>query len=360
MARLLTPAGFRRPNPVVSGHPTCLAPVVLAALVGLLGHPLATAAETADVVVREVELETSDGATVAARYFPPPQPDGDDKNAKPKPNATTRAPIAILVHDLEGSHEALESVAEAIQESGCGVIALDLRGHGESRRQPEDDPRRLKKSDFDAMAMSGGGQKRDQATAYGELEAARRWLADKAADEVDVDRLFVVGSGVGGTVAAIWAANDWAWPDIATGAQGRSVRAVVLISPGYTARGVSIAPALTVEPLRRSGRILILAGTQDRDAARIFDQLKSKRPQSWLEQRGQADPEYAPQLVKKSDAAAGAAAADAVSEAIRRATVLFFQLDSPLRADALAADKDIDLGPFVANFLLAVPREPER
>jgi pimeloyl-ACP methyl ester carboxylesterase len=360
MASLLTPVGSRRPNSAVSGRPPRPAAVVLATLLGLLVHPLGTAADTADAVVREVELETSDGVTVAAWYFPPTQLDSEDKDAKPKPSSKTRSPVAILVHDLEGSHEALESVAGAIQESGCGVIALDLRGHGESRRQPEHDPRRLKKSDFDAMAMSGGGQKRDQATAYGEVEAARRWLADKAADEVDVDRLFVVGSGVGGTVAAIWAANDWAWPDIATGPQGRSVQAVVLISPAFTARGFSIAPALNVEPLRRSGRVLILAGTQDRDAARIFDQLKSKRPQSWLEQRGQADPEYAPQLVKKSDAAAGAAAADAVNEAIRRATVLFFQLDSPLRADALAADKDIDLGPFVANFLLAVPREPER
>jgi hypothetical protein len=62
--------------------------------------------------------------------------------------------------------------------------------------------------------------------------------------------------------------------------------------------------------------------------------------------------------VKKADGAAGGD--DAVSEAISRATVLFFQLDSPLRADALAADKDIALGPFVANFLLAVPRTPER
>lgn len=354
MACLPAPPLPSRPKTVFPGRGPAVLAAVLTVLAGLVVPLVATAAEKADQSAREIALETSDGVTVAAWYYPPPRPD-DEKDAKP----TTRPGVAILVHDLEGSHEALESVAEAIQESGCGVIALDLRGHGASRREPEDDPRRLKKPDFDRMVMSSGGQKRDQATNSGDLEAARRWLQEKAAGEVDVERLFVVGSGLGATIAATWAAADWAWPDIATGPQGRHVQAVVLISPVFTARAFSIAPALTVEPLRRSGRVLILAGTGDRDAARVFDQLKRQRPQSWLEQRGQADPEYAPQLVKKADGAAGGDD-DAVSEAISRATVLFFQLDSPLRADALAADKDIALGPFVANFLLAVPRNPER
>jgi len=356
MACLPAPPLPCRPKTVFPDRGPAVSAAVLTVLAGVFVPLVASAAEKADQSVREIALETSDGVTVAAWYYPPPRPDDGEKDAKP----TTRPGVAILLHDLEGSHEALESVAEAIQESGCGVIALDLRSHGASRREPEDDPRRLKKPDFDRMAMSSGGQKRDQATNSGDIEAARRWLQEKAAGEVDVDRLFVVGSGLGATVAATWAAADWAWPDIATGPQGRHVQAVVLISPVFTARAFSIAQPLNVEPLRRSGRVLILAGTGDRDAARVFDQLKRQRPQSWLEQRGQAEPAYAPQLVKKVDGAAGGDDADAVSEAISRATVLFFQLDSPLRADALAADKDIALGPFVANFLLAVPRTPER
>lgn len=300
MVRLLAQdASSLQTAAVLAPLPRLVHILLLLGLTGLLGH--AAAAEKADPAAREIELETSDGVTVAAWYYAPQQPEGDDKAAKPKPKDLP--PVAILLHDLEGTHEALEPVAEAIQASGCGAISLDLRGHGVSRRQPEHDPRRLKKQDFENMAMTVGGQKREQATAYGDVEAARRWLVDNASEEVDVDRLFVVGSGVGGAVAAIWAAADWAWPDIATGPQGRHVRAVVLISPTYTSRGFSIAPALNMEPLRRSGRVLILAGTQDRDAAKIFDQLKSKRPQAWLEQRGQADPEYAPQLVKKTDGA---------------------------------------------------------
>lgn len=357
MARLLAPHAALRANSAVWGRWTPPTPAVLAlvpaALLGLCLEAGTDAAEEATLEVREVELETSDNVKLSAWYYPPPSPADEGKDTKPR--AKTLPPVAILVHDLDGSHEALAPVAEAIRESGCGAIAVDLRGHRQA-----DDPRKLKRSDFDAMAMSIGGQKRDQATAYGDVEAARRWLVDKAADEVDAERLFVIGSGVGGTVAAIWAAADWRWPDIATGPQGRYARAVVLISPAYQARGFSIAPALALEPLRQSGRVLILAGTQDRDAVRIFDQLKAKRSQAWFEQRGQAEPAYAPQLVKKPDAAAGSDDSDAVSEAVRKATVLFFQLDSPLQADALAADKDIALGPFIANFLLAVPREPDR
>ena len=307
----------------------------------------------AEEPVRQVSLEDSDGNKIAAWYYPPPTPKED---AKPK----SRPPAAILLHDLEGSHAELEPVAKAIQDAGCGVLAIDLRGHGDSRFEKAEDARRLKKEHFDSMAISVGGQKRDQATRFGDVEAGRRWLRDKAASDVDVERLFVVGSGLGGTVAANWAAADWAWPDIATGSQGREVRAVVLISPVYTSRGFSIAPALQAEPLRRSGRVLILAGSQDRDASRIFDQLKKQRPDSWLEQRpGQAEPTYAPALARKAGAATDKDEADA-AEVMRQATVLFFQLDSPKRADALAADEDIALGPFVANFLTSLPEDEDR
>jgi pimeloyl-ACP methyl ester carboxylesterase len=336
-------------KPVQPGLP----PLAMAVIWVAVAVPTMGVAVEAAEAVRQVSLETSDGEKIAAWYYPPPTPEED---AKPK----NRPPAAILLHDLEGSHEELEPVAKAIQEAGCGVLAIDLRGHGDSRFEGAEDARRLKKQHFDRMAISIGGQKRDQATEYGDVEAGRRWLRDKAASDVDVGRLFVVGSGLGGTVAANWAAADWAWPDIATGPQGRDVRALVLISPVFTSRGFSIAPALQAEPLKRSGRVLILAGNQDRDATRIFDQLKKLRPDSWLEQRpGQAEPTTAPALAKKA-AASGKDDAEDATEVMRRATVLLFQLDSPLRADALASDEDISLGPFVANFLASLPEDEDR
>ena len=284
-------------------------------------HPGFANIKPADVP--QVQRVTArDGAPLAYRHYPG------------RPNLAV-----VLVHGSSATSFSMHILAKAIQDAGCGVLAIDLRGHGDSRFEGAEDARRLKKQHFDRMAISVGGQKRDQATEYGDVEAGRRWLRDKAASDVDAERLFVVGSGLGGTVAANWAAADWAWPDIATGSQGREVRAVVLISPVYTSRGFSIAPALQAEPLRRSGRVLILAGSQDRDASRIFDQLKKQRPDSWLEQRpGQAEPTYAPALARKAGAATDKDEADA-AEVMRQATVLFFQLDSPKRADALAADE---------------------
>lgn len=63
----------------------------------------------------EVTLRTEDGVDLGAWYAPP-----------------ENGAAIILVHGATGSREAIRGYAEVLQRNGYGVLAFDLRGHGES------------------------------------------------------------------------------------------------------------------------------------------------------------------------------------------------------------------------------------
>jgi len=63
----------------------------------------------------EIELAAEDGVTLKAWYAP----------------ATNGAAI-ILLHGAGGSREGVRDHATMLAENGYGVLALDMRGHGES------------------------------------------------------------------------------------------------------------------------------------------------------------------------------------------------------------------------------------
>lgn len=63
----------------------------------------------------EVTLETSDGVKLAAWYTPP-----------------ANGAAVILIHGAGNSRESVRRYAEMLADHGYGVLALDLRGHGES------------------------------------------------------------------------------------------------------------------------------------------------------------------------------------------------------------------------------------
>ena len=262
------------------------------------------AADRPKATGERLKLATSDGFALAAWHYPATQPEADGEKAPPPP-------VVILLHDLGGSHQSLESLAEELQARGITVVAPDLRGHGATTPPDERsglDAKSIKKADFDAMVVTGGGRVRDQAANRGDVEAVRGWIKERAeAGKLDMGKLVVVGSGVGAAVAAQWAVADASWPDLASGAQGRDVRGLVLVSPAWTTRGFSISPAMAVEPVRRAMPILVIGGTTDADAVKIYEQLKRQRPDAWNEKRpGQNDAKVAPKLEeaqKRGDAA---------------------------------------------------------
>lgn len=276
-----------------------------------------------------LSLTTSDGVALAAWYYPVA---GD---------ATPKATV-IMIHDLEGSHETVEPLSRGLQAAGYAVVAPDLRGHGASMsavlsggRSGDLDAKSLKKPDMLAIAASSGGRIRDQAIARGDLETVHRWIEDQAKDGVlSVDRLCVVGCGEGGTLGAIWTVADASWPPTTRGPQGGHVRAIVLISPAISAKGgVSILPALKTDVFRRALPILLLAGSGDRDAKKLTDQLKGLRPKEWIVQGPGQRKEQADGVEKAADA-----------------SIFCMHADSPLSSDKLASDATAKVPAIVVGF----------
>lgn len=279
----------------------------------------AVAAKPEDTA-EELSLETSDGVEVKAWYYPV------EEEADPLGGV-------ILIHDLGGSHLTVEPLARILQAAGYAVVAPDLRGHGETKLtnassavKDKDQSKVLKKLDFEMMAATRGGQKRDQSGIRGDIECVRNWMKQRADEGALVMKpLFVIGSGVGAALAATWTAADAMWPDIATGPQGREVAGLVLVSPVFTTRGFSIAPALASEVVRHSVPLLVIGGDADRDATKVFDQLKRQRPKLWYDSR---------HPLGEGKDASPAAATDA--------TIAIFSLESDQTGDALANQRSAD------------------
>jgi dienelactone hydrolase len=312
----------------------------------MLPAPESRAAEVAAAstgqTVEELQLETSDGIRIAAWYYPVP----DD---------ATAVATVILVHDLEGSHKTVDNLARSLQRAGCAVVAPDLRCHGGSGSRPAAlagsggkgdaaDPRLLKKIDLESMAAATGGRLRDQSALRGEIEAVRNWIKQKSeSGTLDIDRLCVVGCGLGATLASMWTAADWNWPPTTTGPQGQQVRALALISPVWATKGISMSLPLTSDAIQHKIPILVMAGKADRDAMRLFDQLKRFRPNKWFQQRSGQAPDKAKDLEDPADG-----------------TAFFIQTDTSLTADKLANDQSLNIADQIKTFFaLALARKPE-
>lgn len=303
------------------------------------GRAAEEAAASSGQTVEELQLETSDGIRIAAWYYPVP----DDAKA---------VATVIVVHDLEGSHKTVDNLARNLQRAGCAVVAPDLRCHGASGSRPAGsggkgdaaDPRLLKKIDLESIAAATGGRLRGQSALRGEIEAVRNWIKQKSdSGTLDIDHLCVVGCGLGATLASMWTAADWNWPPTTTGPQGQQVRALALISPVWATKGISMSLPLTSDAIQHKIPILVMAGKGDRDAIRLFDQMKRFRPNEWFQQRSGQPADKAKDL---EDPAEG--------------TAFFIQTDTSLTADKLANDPSLNVADQIKTFFaLALARKPE-
>jgi hypothetical protein len=88
---------------------------------------------------------------------------------------------------------------------------------------------------------------------------------------------------------------------------------------------------------------MVIAGRADRDAAKVFDQLKRQRPTSWFQQRADGAKDKAAKL---DDPA--------------RASLFFFEFDSTRTADALASDRTLNPAGVIAKFFAMALARPKR
>ena len=199
----------------------------------------------------EVSLNAKDGVIVHATYYPGPE-------------KKTTVPL-ILIHDWSSNRTELHSLAVYLQkELGHTVIVPDLRGHGTSIRQMGTD------RPIDPDRMNAPELK----TMFRDIEATKTYLLQRHNEgKLNIEQLGVLGVGFGATLAIDWAVRDWNARSTPTFKNGQDVKALILVSPRQSFKGLNVSPLLKHGSLSQIA-VLTIVGKQDTDhyadAKKIF------------------------------------------------------------------------------------------
>lgn len=166
-------------------------------------------------------VRTEDGLNLAATWYEP--------SSRP-------APAVILVHMLHRSRQDWEPLAFRLAKEGIAALAIDLRGHGDSR------------------GAEAAGE--DLAKLLLDVRAARRFVAGRA--DVEPTRVGIAGASLGANLAALEAAAD------------ATIASLALLSPSLEYQGLRIEAALRKYGARPA---LFVAGDDDPYAARSAREL---------------------------------------------------------------------------------------
>lgn len=119
--------------------------------------------------MQKVTFTTKDSVTIHANYW--------------KANSNS---AAILVHQFNNSKESYTSLAELLNKNGYGVLAIDLRGHGDSHAQGSlANPTYLSPKDFQNMRL--------------DLQASQKFLSQNG-----FINFFLIGASIGANLAIIY------------------------------------------------------------------------------------------------------------------------------------------------------------
>ena len=209
------------------------------------------------IPAENISLESKDGVLLKATYYA----------SKLKKKAI---PI-IMLHGWEGNRGEYHPLALILQSQGYAVVALDMRGHGQSTRfkveggdTEEFDLEKMKGPEIEKMVL--------------DVEAVKSFLLTKNnAGELNIEALCVVGSQLGSLIAMKWSVADWNVRSLPSFKQGQDVKAIVLLSPVDTFKGVTSKDPLSHPIVRSRLSTLICVGKEDPkahgDAKRLYGAL---------------------------------------------------------------------------------------
>lgn len=210
----------------------------------------------------DLTLETKDGVSLRCTFYP-----GTAKKAS--------IPI-ILVHGWEGQRSEYDGLALALQSLGHTIIVPDLRGHGQSTVV------KLPDGDTETIDLGKFRQKELESMIF-DLDRCKKFLLDKNnAGECNIESLCVVGSELGSIVALHWAVHDWNKARLPAYKLGQDVKALVLLTPQSSFKGLTTRDALGNPIIRSQLSIMLVAGKQDSkglaEAKRMHKSFESSRP----------------------------------------------------------------------------------
>ena len=184
----------------------------------------------------------------------------------------------VLIHGYPETKRIWWRNIRPLAEAGYEVIVPDLRGHGSStkRRNPADVNTRLT-IDRDKFA------KAEFASVGADIEACKKYLMTKNnKGELNIEKLCVIASDISAIVAINWAVYDWSQPSNILIKNGQDVKALILLTPMQSYRGLSAQQGLENNVIKRQLSIMILAGKQGTkyyaDSKRIHNQLVRFHP----------------------------------------------------------------------------------
>jgi pimeloyl-ACP methyl ester carboxylesterase len=210
----------------------------------------------------ELSLETKDGMTIKATYY--------------ASTAKKEAVPVIMVHGFEGQRGDYHSLALDLQRQGHASIVPDLRGHGQSKVQ--------KRADGTPVTLDSEKLTRPilEDMIY-DIQACKKFLMEKNnAGELNIEELCVIGADLGAILAVRFAAYDWSLQQLPAYKQGQDVKALVLLSPVSSLKGLTMREALAFGPVQSQLSIMFIAGSNDTkssgEAKKIYNSLVSRHP----------------------------------------------------------------------------------
>jgi pimeloyl-ACP methyl ester carboxylesterase len=182
--------------------------------------------------MQKVSFITKDGVTIVANYYP-------NKSAKF---------AGILVHMRPKTKESFDDFAKFLQKQGYALLAIDLRGHGESTESVKG------KLDYNKFSEA------EEKESINDLISASSFLEKEGYQK---DKQFLIGASIGANLSFQFLSEN------------PQVKAIVLLSPGLNYRGV-ILENFKKEGL--GGKIFVISSLDDEPAYIAGRTLKSWYP----------------------------------------------------------------------------------
>lgn len=210
----------------------------------------------------DLTLETKDGVQLRCTFYP-----GTAKKAS--------VPV-IMIHGWEGQRSEFHSLALGLQSQGHTVIVPDLRGHGESTiaKLPGGENADIKLDKFRTPEVKA---------MILDLDACKKHLIEQNnAGECNIEMLCLVGSEFGSILALNYAAYDWNRQVLPAFKLGQDVRALVLLTPMQSHKGLTIREAMGHPAVRAKLAVMLVAGKDDSkgaaEAKRMFNSFQTYHP----------------------------------------------------------------------------------
>ena len=187
---------------------------------------------TESEIMKKASFQTTDGVEIVANYW-----HGSEK-------------AVLLLHMMPATKESWNNFAAALNKENFSILAIDLRGHGESTQQ-----------DGNILDYNRFSDEQHQESIK-DVDAAVRYMKNNGAAEI-----YIAGASIGANLA------------IQYQAQHKEIKKTILLSAGANYRGILTEPA--AENLSADQDVFLAAGAYDgntvSDANQTASLIKGKK-----------------------------------------------------------------------------------